>query len=135
MRVEELQIGDWVLIPEIKEPVRVTSLCELGIWCYVDMELIGPVSEEHVAPVPLTPEIMEENFYGHKRRRGYLSYTEYELNEDYFIRASAGSIDFCIHYDDSEHDSHDDIYLVELKYVHTMQHTLRLFEIDKEIVL
>lgn len=86
-------------------------------------------------PIPITPEILNKNFRGYKRGSGALTYFVYELNEDYFIRAGAGDIDLCMHYDDSEHAAHDDIYLVELKYVHTLQHALRLFGFDKEIVL
>lgn len=96
---------------------------EGGIWC------------EYLDPIPLTPEILEKNFRGYKLGSGALAYFIYELNEDYFIRASAGVIYLCMHYDDSEHAAHDDIYLVELKYVHTLQLALMLFGFDKEIVL
>ena len=121
-------IGDWYAFRG--HPYKCTAS---------DIEALAKCEENgiptDISGIPLTPEILEKNFRGYKLGSGALAYFIYELNEDYFIRASAGEIYLCMHYDDSEHAAHDDIYLVELKYVHTLQLALMLFGFDKEIVL
>lgn len=140
MKANELMIGDWVLTLESTHKEKVYA----QIWAIEEGQtsILVKIDNcnwfvdiEWIEPIPLTLEIYDKNFRGYKRGSGALAYFVYELNEDYFIHASAGGIDFCMHYDDSEHAAHDDIYLVELKYVHTLQHALRLFGFDKEIVL
>ena len=91
--------------------------------------------DDSVAGIPLSQEILERNFIGHKQGSGYLTITKYELNEDFFVFASSDGIYLCTHYDDPEHAAHDDIFLVELRSVHELQHALRLFHIEKEIML
>lgn len=143
MKASELMLGDFLRykqnFPFTQLQGKVVKVC--GLDGRVDVRTIddGKFHEsEHpdwLEPIPLTQEILEKNFRGCKRGSGSLTYFVYELNEEYFIRASARSVDFCTHYDDSEHAAHDDIYLVELKYVHTLQHVLPLYGIDKEITI
>lgn len=77
-------------------------------------------------PIPLTPEILEKNSTVRKE----LNRHDFEiLFDDY----SDASLVKCI--GDSEHGYHDVEYICDVKYVHTLQHALKLCGIDKEIVL
>ncbi len=145
MDINDLMVGDLVLClsggigqDERMLPHRVVGLHNGNLADLLDLKdgrIYPNIEVEYLEPILLTIEILDKNFHGYKRGSGYLASIIYELNEEYLIDARAGSIDFFIRYDDSEHAAHDEVFLVELRYVHILQHTLRLFGIDKEIVL
>lgn len=138
MTARELMIGDWVLDGNVY--AQVTSItCDGNIETthneYSNIELIFPI--------PLTPEILERNGFrfdnsdtgdleyyclgepGEEstvvvKRRGLLSLKDADNK--------SGEVVWCMYVEDL------DVY-DKILYVHTLQHALRLSEIDKEIVL
>ena len=80
-----------------------------GIWC------------DHLDPIPLTPEILEKNGFKDGQFFAELLYGEWQIMCD------------CSHIA----MRHEGGWLMDIpcKYVHELQHCLKLVGIDKEIVL
>ena len=149
MRIEELSVGDWVatelaklaiegndiataFVEQIKKPIQIVSI--LG-----DEELVfGRTDEldgfatiylkaEHIEPIPLTAEILEKNEF------------ESTTNPNVFLLTDSPNMLYVdinsgmtfVNYIKSE------CFLTasDVKYVHQLQHALRLAGIDKEIEL
>ena len=86
------------------------------------MEILG---RECIEPIPLTPEILEKN--GYKDRLYYFECEE--LYPHSFAR---------IYYEDGVYyfgDEEGFVKTLEIKYVHQLQHALRLAGVEKEIEL
>lgn len=140
MRAEELQIGDlvwWQDKPYDPYIYGIFQVSEIGRHT-IKFEGIGDEFEpEQIEPIKLTTKILDRNFHGYKSSQCTTQpvfYYDIDGKDSlYTIVVTAWSIDFCMRYDDPEHDSRSEIFLVELPNVHTLQHTLRLFGIEKEL--
>lgn len=122
-------IGDWVLYEG--EPYQIRRLGIYGVdrdgedypaVCVGKPTGIGLIVERNeIEPIPLTTEILEKNGFSNKGTLWYLEEDNFELehnNNDSFIWIVG------------------DVYIVALiKYVHQLQHALRLCGIEKEIEL
>lgn len=101
-------IEDWVQVPsELNRYKRIRSTFDID-------------SAVLYEPIPLTPEILEKNgwvceYFG-RRQEWWLDKTKFPI-----VRYSANDI---LHHNE-----------IVLKFVHQLQHALRLFGIDKEIEL
>lgn len=124
MKAEELMIGDWVHYRGTN--IQVTSLYDKGGsneigWS--DKERVW-VNADNVEPIPLTAEILEKN--------GFI-----KSEEDQILMGGIGFAIIYGGYKRLEEDKFlkygDNIY--PTRYVHQLQHALRLCGINKEIVL
>lgn len=126
MKAEELMIGDWVHYRGTN--IQVTSLYnkggsnEIG---WSDKESVW-VNGRTVEPIPLTPEILEKNRFIH-----------YTVTDFYMWKEESSEP---IHLDNYNENGwmlriNCDNIPCECKYVHQLQHALRLCGINKEIVL
>lgn len=121
MKANELMIGDWVRIKDLKDPIkRITPIDEpLGIVYYWDAERLIATSINNVLPIPLTAEIVEDrscpqvSIYWDDRM------TE-ETGENWY--------EVMIHTENCAAELH-------IRYVHELQHALRLCGVKKEIIL
>ena len=129
MKANELMIGDWVYLPSImsddKYPVQVLEIQDDCIKYYSGGKKMM-VLFEHIEPVPLTPEILEKN-----------GFTHYDVT-DFWIWKEESSEP--IHLDNYDEDGwrlriNCDNIPCECKYIHQLQHALRLFGIEKTIEL
>ena len=123
MEAKELMIGDWVLIGN--NHIRVTSLQEGKD--YVEAQ-----------PIPLTAEILEKN--GFEKSNQISDTPPYYMDEE-------GNIYYSFEQNGVNHFwgwwQPDNVFeiptnamgWINIKYVHELQHALRLCGIDKEIVL
>ena len=121
-------VGDWVLfegtpakITGIRiwhEPCAQTNLHD--IWFVTGFE-----------PIPLTKEILEKNADSHLDERLYDIYCFYSEEDDHYrlveVTYRFGRIEWTI--------NGNEYGITEIKYVHELQHALRLCRIEKEIVL
>lgn len=123
MKANELMIGDWVLDGNIY--AQVTS-----ITCDGNIET---THNEHsnielVKPIPLTPEILEKNGFvleeGEEGMYGVVV-APYYSRDDVPFEVFCDGEPFAIWFKDP----------INIKYVHQLQHALRLCGIEKEIVL
>lgn len=126
MKAEELMIGDWVCYRGTN--IQVTSLYnkggsnEIG---WSDKESVW-VNGRTVELIPLTPEILE--------KIGFIHYT---VTDFYMLKEESSEP---IHLDNYNENGwrlriNCDNIPCECKYVHQLQHALRLCGINKEIVL
>lgn len=127
MKVEDLMIGDWILYKsdslENAFPIQVTREMfnkELVVW------------KDRFEPIPLTPEILKKNGILYEKQSYYYVvkddkdlectyYIQQILQEDWAIGVDIGAYDCSV--------------FARIKYVHELQHALKLCRIDKEIVV
>ena len=128
LKVTDLKVGDWVIC---YHPSRLKSLekVSVGLLHTMQEQEYGHVKEDSplfriVEPIPLTPEILEKNgFY-----RSEIP-TRGEIGHYYHRKIAPSSIFVSMSFEDGRDFGN------EIKYVHQLQHTLRLCGIDKEIEL
>lgn len=136
MKANELMVGDWVCYNAPNkfytkvEEIRCKDKGEIYyIRGYRDSKdpsserlIFGDFSMDILHSIPLTPEILEKNGW-EKRPTGYVFYIDgkrydnslwYVFDSNTFVVNTAE---------------------FQIKYVHQLQHALRLCDIDKEIVL
>ncbi len=106
MKAEDLMIGDWV-VGGSEEPFKI------GI---IDPDFLH---WNEIQPIPLTPEILEKNGFSENYREEDLSYAQ-----------SCGDV-IGIHI----YGTNGLMEEMYFKYVHELQHALRLCGIEKEIEL
>lgn len=125
MKVEDIQIGDWVQNP-LGAPYQVLAIHFYKINGdgdgYYGIHLKNKGAEARLEiydlhPVPLTPEILEKNGMRNGYEAYYVSYSQNDTSW-YFV-----------------YDSDSCSLNVLISNVHELQHALRLCGIDKEIVL
>ncbi|SEA78713.1 hypothetical protein SAMN04487851_11418 [Prevotella sp. tc2-28] len=123
-------IGDWVECTywtpskqlKVAEIRRIMD-DEIKIGVYSD-DLILIFRQSEVKPIPITPEILEKN--------GFINYTDFYMWKEESLEP--------IHLDNYDEDGwrlriNCDNIPCECKYVHQLQHALRLCGIEKEIVV
>nr|DAV06787.1 MAG TPA: hypothetical protein [Caudoviricetes sp.] len=116
MKVSELQIGDWVIC--LGDPVRVVSLSlkdDEPIGIMSPLKTIETFKEEDVKPVPLTEAIFDNACEQDDRK-----YVEWYFSED-----KTGIWHF-------EITEVPDCFRIYIKYVHELQHALRLVGLSEQ---
>ena len=123
LNAKDLMVGDWVSLSK-------------GNWSenrqveLIDIEMIAE-SVYFAAPITLTPEILEKN--------GFRIIFEGELHTTYFQDIEGFHVEIkidCINYIKlSMLNGFGYNITIECKFVHQLQHALRLCGIDKEIIL
>ena len=130
-------LGDWVFwarnhidargVAEI--PVLLETILRCGVSVFCDDNLVF-IRNEDIDPIPLTPEILEKNdlkpdaaedAYAYRYQIGGVSIVECYAN-------AGGRYRGIFAYGDTR-------LRITLRFVHELQHALRLCGIDKEIVL
>lgn len=153
MKVEDLMIGDWVHLirtthnvsfPDngviqdegyttIYTPIKITTVSENCVSYYSNkLKIYITVSSEEIEPIPLTSEILKKNDILYRKSSFY-----YIINDDKDLE--------CTHYiyqtvqDDwaigVDTGAYDCSVFARIKYVHELQHALKLCGIDKEILV
>ena len=128
MKANELMIGDWLysIIDRYdhieKKPVKIT-----GIRTEDDELLQGNDSDvwyhiETYEPIPLTAELLEKN--GFVDRKSNYAFSNQKASVYYWINDRILSL-----------NSYGDVLHINCQYVHQLQHTLKLCNIQKEIQL
>lgn len=115
MKSTELMINDWVEYGQYITTVRHLSDKIVLAGC------VGRLDE--VRPVPLTPEILEKNGFENYKTIGSLSYYKNKDNNLKFEFYGKTLEDYAGN------------RIIELGYVHELQHALRLCGIKDDIVL
>ena len=110
MNCKELMVGDWVICNHYQDKPFTK---QFGVADFAKGEY------EFCEPIPLTEDILVKNgFEKFAESQTLFDYTDNDIHLEYWIG------DGCFRY-----------YTAEIRYVHTLQHLLRLCGIDKEIKL
>lgn len=142
MEVTELMVRDWVLYKGESYQIR-----QLGIYgvdrdgedypavCVGKPKGVGLIVERNeIEPIPLTPEILEKN--GFVKSMQVSDTDPYDVDEEGNMHFSYNEVFwgwwqpnniFCI--------PANGLGWLNIKYVHQLQHLLRLCGIEKEIIL
>ena len=139
MKATDLMSGDWV---QHEEGIcKVVSIALDGIY-FEDSISEGVASFGRIKPIPITPEILENNGFGLTIYPGYKMFVFSERDNDYLPKWSAVLL-----LEGKFFEAHimriipgptkreNRIRLYDLMYVHELQHALRNVGIEKEIVL
>ena len=141
MKSEDLMVGDWVR-NELGEIQQVVELREAGaMLAYND---IYPY--ESLDPIPLTPEILEKNGFDiNGIPENMQPVEERDWSDDTYVwsrqETPYESTEVCVYMEDTDNFfaeiicQHCHVDGVHIKYVHELQHALRLCKIDKTIEL
>lgn len=126
-------VGDWVMsfgVPHKVVGIR-TDMFEPHIRTDMSDTWYEEGIENLLEPIPLTPEILEKNADSHFDERVYDIYCFHNEEDDdahlVEITFGFGRIEWTI--------NGNEYGIAEIKYVHELQHVLRLCKVDKEIVL
>lgn len=111
MKATELMIGDWVIDTYTNKPFRIEAV----------KEKMG----EGLEPIHLTPEILKKN--------GFEYYHKNFASTDYDSPFKLEMVGW------PDENGNGGLWLInglfKIRFVHELQHALRLCEIEKEIVL
>ena len=123
LKSTDLMIGDWLMHAN-GTPMQVTKITTEHFTCAENGGANCWEYNNKFKPIPLTPEILEKNGLANDYYGSYFKEDKHILLE---ISSSEDGIYWTINY--NEYD------VLKLKYVHQLQHALRLCGINKEIVL
>lgn len=125
MKVTDIMIGDWVKFRRLfDDSLIISQVVEI----HTDNACIKSTFGCHwsnlkdIEPIPLTPEILEKNGW-EERPTGYVFYTDgkrYDNSLWYIFDSNTFVVDTA---------------KFQIKYLHELQHILKLCGIDKEIEL
>lgn len=127
MKAKDLMIGDWV---QDLSPVVIDAISNEDICTYQCKDGYITDNPRNLKPIPLTPEILEKNGWKHKYYGIYRQTIGETITIDIFpegcsVEDERGSQ--CLY--------RLRYHLPALKFVHELQHALRLCGIEKEIKL
>lgn len=128
LQASDLMSGDWVRSKKWAEiPFKLTSLnANMRYYYGITSKgvLIGPFLIEELEPIPLTPEILEKNGFKLDKEDGWWWLTP-KMGITFW---EEGNIELEAW---NEHTAVN----IHIKYLHQLQHALRLCGIDKKIEL
>jgi hypothetical protein len=127
MKARDLMIGDWVQVPCLIDNTE-----NYNAWCQIkqlrdgDLDVIGfkELSYDEIEPIPITPEILEKNGFKYMTDLWYTQTKEMKPIQIVFKETNVITLSInCTPVP------------INLKYVHQLQHALRLYGIKKDILL
>lgn len=130
MKANELMIGDWVLYNETPQQILEIS----GIEDEVYLETDELVHQSEIQPIPLTPEILEKNWFEKQWQDNYEYFDDDENLNITFHSKNSNYTNGAYDYIDIEKGCLT-INEMPIAFVHELQHALRLCESEKEIEL
>ena len=139
MKATELMIGDWVQNPLgakgwVKN-IRSSPQYRIDIAYSADGESYAVLEEKDVNPIPLTPEILVKNGFLIKHpeseKRTYLKDRAGQI----VVHKNRGLLFFNISGNPWKFGWFHPAFAGHIRFVHELQHALRLCGIEKEIVL
>lgn len=138
MKAKELMIGDWVKFPIGNDRIIDLPYVEGKGICasFSASATLFPVPVSEIEPIPLTSEILEKN--GFVINRGPTSWKFETEREDLIDIYGCLDYHLSINIEDTHGSGKGYRWMLNdfvIHYVHELQHALRLFRIEKEIVL
>ena len=134
----DLMIGDWLMHAN-GTPMQVTKITTEHFACAENGGANCWEYNNNFKPIPLTPEILEKNGFNdsiieaQKRIRFVVLCKEYQLT--YYFNSNWFSIYKDSNVSGSDYPIFTCAFQERIRYVHQLQHALKLCGIDKEIVV
>ena len=122
MKAKDLMVGDRVFLFDDK-PVKVDCIGNVEVYLSDENGIDWRVTYEHIKPIPLTPEILENCDF--KKEYG-AAWNLFRLTSTKWFVLYKKEFGYTLHIGESE---------VTLKYLHELQHCLKLCGINLEIKL
>lgn len=134
MEAKELMVGDIVSLFDEDGyiiPTKIKEIRDETVIASIDSDdIYDELDYEGIMPIPLTQEILENSGFGHHVTEEYSdSFDGTEGNLAYVFNKTTDGYMSCIDI------THSFTITGLIKYVHELQHILRLCGIDKEIVI
>lgn len=131
MKLQELSIGNWVYNKHHGKAIQITPF-DFFTHTHRDGEqylIRNPnlISGKDFEPIPITPEILEEN--------GWVEMGESLYSCSYKDAEFGVQLLDMINMDDYWDLSINDLFVIEIKHIHQLQNALTLCGVDKEIKL
>lgn len=126
MNAEELMRLDWVCLEDDPTPRQVDWIRSGEVGLYWNKIVTPP----YIKPIPLTVEILEKNgLEKDNHGRLYGEYFDEDVNSclEISVDDKTGEIWWSYNWDEYR--------IIRLRYVHELQHALRLCGITREIIL
>ena len=144
MKANDLMLGDYISVKPSGLPIKVAAVHHKKVAYHAVINKLSWVRESLLEPIPLTQEILEKNGF-EKSYSSILTADGYKKLPQYKYKNMIQVQDICrnlitISYSDLEGGVYDiqcgiGSHIYDLKYVHQLQHALRLCGIKKEIEL
>ena len=115
MKSSELMIGDYISVAPSMLPIKIAAVHNKKVAYHACIHKLEWVRESLLRPIPLTIEILEKNNIYEGWSEPFKGYNLMVLTNGHY--------------------SIEDHCLIEFKYVHELQHALRLCNISKEIII
>lgn len=128
MKIKELNIGNWVLINS--EPARALRLTQVGHSTFKGVSgQMYRVIGSSISPLPITPEILEKNGFVRKDKYQFVNIDMLSTVEKYGNKY----YDYHNIYKKGKTYRPTCVEADNIRYVHELQHAMRLAGIEKEI--
>ncbi len=131
MKAEELMIGDWIIAPINEYPIKITGINGQDIIVYNEEDYTEyPYFITDTKPIPLTTKILEKNSFLQVEEIEYPSHRVgisflYRITPEglrIFVQNACAGWPTCT-------------MIKTCKYVHEIQHMIKMCNITKDIVL
>lgn len=138
MKANELMIGDWVHCAKLDyAPENYVANMQVKQLYVADLDTYSfkELKYEEIEPIPLTSEILNKNGFETNGKAIYAAYcpedkhANLEISEHYYYDNEKTDGGFYWTINCCEYD------IIRLRYVHELQHALKLCGIDKNIEL
>lgn len=131
MKAEELMIGDWIIAPISECPIKITGINGQGIIVYNEEDYTEyPYFITDIKPIPLTTKILEKNSFLQIEK---IEYPSHRVGVSFLYRITPEGL--CIFVQNACADWPTCTMTKTCKYVHEIQHMIKICNITKEIVL
>jgi hypothetical protein len=131
METTDLMIGDWVFYKNFKgNLVPHKIICISETFAEFEDPPYNLYKYERMYPIPLTPEILEKNGFVISSEHANLYFSEGDEKMSFCLRKMYDKLNNFVFYGSICYN-----IVSPIKYVHELQHALKLCKIDKEIVL
>lgn len=133
-------VGDYVLVRPSMMPIQVAAIHKKKVAYHATGDRLTWVRDGLIEPIPITPEILEKNGFKMKQKEGesnfeYVAAGERYIIEFLFFRETIYNVSTLLECELGFSGGLDRIHKCNVRFVHELQHALRLCGIEKEIVL
>ena len=132
MKANELMIGDWVKVisNDHLKYIQIAEIYQNSILTKESEFESEEISIDNIKPIPITPEILEKSGLEHNKGEMYYHGKLMYHHESKYVSICYGANNYW-----HLHINNGCDFSKAIKYVHELQHALRLCGIEKQIEL